>query len=504
MPQNNTCTGETKAGIPCQAWARNGRVRCRHHPHQSQIPIRNHVANSSNTNSEEEKVTFQSNDESRMYNATNGTQNNGSGSGNQFPGASITGDVNISSNSNTNCGNHTINNTTQIAHEATAVEQKLPETRQEFHFYVANFTSNNLRGFEFDYEELAKRAADIMESDNNNNNNNFALDRNLIHKVVKLGLFDFMVFCDNSSSMRRKQRVLEDTLKRLAKIANILTPTGISIRFLHSTRDENGNYDGLSSNDIEKKFKELRFKKGSQLGTAVDRKIIKPLAEKAERHKLKKPVIVIIITDSEPHGEDPDTLMNAIFTCKGSNTIKSLGRAAVVFVVTRIGNSASATRFLDRLANAEKTRGMVYCSTESLDQTKHADGRALSPPGDTTSKVNEYERESLAFSDKGLDIRILSGRMLILAQPSFSLGAKVTQLFDDTPPGIQDKYPWTAVTTCDNHIKPESKIVNSDSESSSAIAVAVNEARGLTASNIGLIQGESAPNPYAVRQPSRQ
>ncbi|KAI0536512.1 hypothetical protein GGR58DRAFT_528188 [Xylaria digitata] len=126
---------------------------------------------------------------------------------------------------------------------------------------------------------------------------------------------------------------------------------------------------------------------------------------------------------------------------------------------------------------------------------------------------------------KGLDTRILSGRVLILPQPSFSLGAKITQLFDNTPPDILDGYlqeserdnlrenisqlsylssPLSGFTSGmvtmaeGSHIKPENKIVSSGIESSSAIAAAVNEPAGFTASNIELIQGQSASTPYAA------
>lgn len=127
--------------------------------------------------------------------------------------------------------------------------------------------------------------------------------------------------------------------------------------------------------------------------------------------------------------------------------------------------------------------------------------------------------------EKGLDTRVLSGRVLILPQPSFSLGAKITQLFDNTPPAILDQYlskqdrdsllknvsklsylssPLSglanALTTLaeGSHIKPENKTVSDEGESSSAILAAVNEAAGLTASNIELVQGESASTPYAA------
>ncbi|KAI1819365.1 hypothetical protein F4861DRAFT_146670 [Xylaria intraflava] len=135
--------------------------------------------------------------------------------------------------------------------------------------------------------------------------------------------------------------------------------------------------------------------------------------------------------------------------------------------------------------------------------------------------------DALANEQKetGLDTRVLSGRVLILPQPSFSLGAKITQLFDNTPPDILDKYlskeerdnllknvsklsylssPLSGLANAlatlaeGSHIKPENKIVDEKGERSSAIGAAVNDPAGLTATNIELIQGQSASTPYAA------
>ncbi|KAI2780786.1 hypothetical protein F4815DRAFT_469100 [Daldinia loculata] len=127
--------------------------------------------------------------------------------------------------------------------------------------------------------------------------------------------------------------------------------------------------------------------------------------------------------------------------------------------------------------------------------------------------------------DNGPDTRVLSGRVLILPQPSFSLGAKIAQLFDNTPPDILDKYlskeerdnlrenvsklsylsmPLSGFTNGivtlaeGSHIKPENKTIDSGIESSSAITAAVNEKAGLSEEHIELIQGESASTPYVA------
>ncbi|KAJ8107184.1 hypothetical protein ONZ43_g6815 [Nemania bipapillata] len=136
-----------------------------------------------------------------------------------------------------------------------------------------------------------------------------------------------------------------------------------------------------------------------------------------------------------------------------------------------------------------------------------------------------WEALATELKDKGFDTRVLSGRVLILPQPSFSLGAKITQLFDNTPPDILDGYLTEAerdnlrenisqlsylssplsgftsgmVTMAEgSHIKPENKIVNNGVESISSIEDAEVPKAGFTASSIGLIQGQSASTPYAA------
>ncbi|KOS19871.1 hypothetical protein ESCO_005589 [Escovopsis weberi] len=127
--------------------------------------------------------------------------------------------------------------------------------------------------------------------------------------------------------------------------------------------------------------------------------------------------------------------------------------------------------------------------------------------------------------DKGSDLRILSGRVLILPQPSFSLSAKVTQLFDNTPEKILNQYisaddrkflrdninklsylssPLSGFTegiltqAQGSHIKPENVTVGPQGETSQAIEAAVVDAAGLTKERIEMIQGRSALTPYAT------
>lgn len=123
------------------------------------------------------------------------------------------------------------------------------------------------------------------------------------------------------------------------------------------------------------------------------------------------------------------------------------------------------------------------------------------------------------------DTRILSGRVLILPQPSFSLAAKVEQLFSDTPPEILDQYlkledrqallngisklsylssPLSGFTeglltlAQGTHIKPENKVVGPSGEQITAIKAARFDDAGLTKENIELITGNSGLTPFAA------
>ncbi|KAM0494938.1 hypothetical protein ACHAP8_008316 [Fusarium lateritium] len=123
------------------------------------------------------------------------------------------------------------------------------------------------------------------------------------------------------------------------------------------------------------------------------------------------------------------------------------------------------------------------------------------------------------------DIRILSGRVLILPQPSFALGAKIKQLFQNTPPSILNEYlpeekrnnllanigelsylssPLSGfasgiVTQAEgSHLKPENKVVGPEGELSYVLNAAAFDQAGLTQDNLKLINGNSALTPYAA------
>lgn len=161
----------------------------------------------------------------------------------------------------------------------------------------------------------------------------------------------------------------------------------------------------------------------------------------------------------------------------------------------------------------------------SLDEhTARLSANKLVRYGITVPSQKPLWEELPPVTSKARDARILSGRVLILPQPSFSLQAKVAQLFQDTPPAVLDPIlsPEERENLLDNigmlsylssplsgltnglltlsqgsHIKPENKTFGAEGESLAVIDAAVFDDAGLEKDRIGLIDGNSALTPYA-------
>ncbi|KID85680.1 transcription factor RfeF [Metarhizium guizhouense ARSEF 977] len=271
---------------------------------------------------------------------------------------------------NTNCGNeihHNYGDTTTY-NTTNILQAKPPESPAEYRTYINNFVTNNFPGFpdlDISIDSLVNAAVAKVKSISEE----YHLAPERAPGIVKLAVYDFVILCDDSFSMRKHKRKLKGTLIRLAKIASLLTPLGISVRFLNHTGENTNSLDGLLTiNEIEQQFSKVWFIGFSRLGTALNEKVVQPLIiRKAEAHTLRRPVITMVITDGQPSGEDSDTFKNCIRTCKHSPALQSYGPGAAVFLVTQIGNSNKANQFLRGLEDDETIKDFVCCSKEALD-----------------------------------------------------------------------------------------------------------------------------------------
>ena len=121
----------------------------------------------------------------------------------------------------------------------------------------------------------------------------------------------------------QRMDALKETIKQVAKIAIALKETsqhdgGISIRLLNN--DNDGHMNNICTvTDVEQALSGVYPGGGTALGTELKRKVLVPFIVNVlerQRKKLDRPLLVTIVTDGEPCGEERDTLKNTILWCK--------------------------------------------------------------------------------------------------------------------------------------------------------------------------------------------
>ena len=91
----------------------------------------------------------------------------------------------------------------------------------------------------------------------------------------------------------------------------------------------------------------MRFGGTTPLGTNLDRKVLGPLVVgPARSSQLRKPVLVITITDGEPTGESKDAVRSVITNAKRGLQNGPLGPGAVAFQFAQVGTPTHCALFV--------------------------------------------------------------------------------------------------------------------------------------------------------------
>ncbi|GAA5855444.1 hypothetical protein JCM9279_005479 [Rhodotorula babjevae] len=170
--------------------------------------------------------------------------------------------------------------------------------------------------------------------------------------LCKLSLFDVVLLIDDSGSMSFEEggSRIDDAklvISRVAEAASAFDDDGIQVRFLNSRIDGNGL---RSEADALALVGQIRFSGMTPLGTSFDQKIIQPLIlGPARAGQLKKPVLVIAVTDGQPGGEPRDTLARVLINASRSLQQTRYGADALSVTLAQIGNDPHARQFLSEL-----------------------------------------------------------------------------------------------------------------------------------------------------------
>jgi hypothetical protein len=194
------------------------------------------------------------------------------------------------------------------------------------------------------------------------------LPREIGSDVAKIGLYDVILYVDDSGSMAFEEngeriKDLELVLQRVSTAAGLLDDDGISVRFMNSLPPPQ-LLDHIKSNQqVDQLMREIKFKGLTPLGTELRSKIIEDVLRKARANQLTKPVLVITLTDGTPAGEARETVFDTIKYANHELSRSQYGPGAIAFQFAQLGNDEKAREFLAKLDADPQVGHLVDCTS---------------------------------------------------------------------------------------------------------------------------------------------
>ncbi|KAK9461157.1 uncharacterized protein V1516DRAFT_675153 [Lipomyces oligophaga] len=184
--------------------------------------------------------------------------------------------------------------------------------------------------------------------------------------LVRLALYDVVLYIDDSGSMAFEENGerIEDLkliLGRVAFASSLLDADGIQVRFMNSSTEGN---NVRSEQEAVSLIQRVKFSGLTPLGTGLRDKVIGPMVDGPVRSgSLRKPVLVITISDGQPAGESSKTVFGVIAQAKQTVSQTRFGAGAVAFQFAQVGNDLGARDFLAKLDQDPTVGKMVDCTS---------------------------------------------------------------------------------------------------------------------------------------------
>ncbi|KAL6248540.1 hypothetical protein RBB50_004795 [Rhinocladiella similis] len=207
--------------------------------------------------------------------------------------------------------------------------------------------------------------------------------------IVKLALYDVVLYIDDSGSMQFEEngeRIddLKLILSRVAYATSLFDEDGIQVRFMNSP---DGGNNIRSEQQVNEMVSRTRFSGLTPMGRELDNKILRPLVLQAARSgQLRKPVLVITITDGQPTGESSGDVARIIKNASDElSRNPRYGKGALAFQFAQVGNDLKAREFLSKL-DEEPTIGDIIDCTSNYEVEADEMSRA-NPPVNLTPEL---------------------------------------------------------------------------------------------------------------------
>lgn len=162
-------------------------------------------------------------------------------------------------------------------------------------------------------------------------------------------------------------------LTRVAYAASLFDEDGISVRFMNTRHDafqRGGQQPNLddhiqSEQAVEALVSGVSFKGLTPMGTELKNKIIDAIVlPQARAGTLRKPVLVITITDGQPAGEPQGAVFDTIrYASRELSRDPRYGQGAISFQFAQVGDDVKAREFLSRLDSDPEIGHLVDCTS---------------------------------------------------------------------------------------------------------------------------------------------
>ena len=154
---------------------------------------------------------------------------------------------------------------------------------------------------------------------------------------------------------------LKVILGKVAFAASLFDEDGVQVRFMNSPEQGNGIRNEQQVNDMVSRVK---FTGLTPMGRELENKILKPLVlGPAQSGQLRKPVLIITVTDGQPAGEDPNNVFQVIASVSKNLAETRYGKGAVSYQFSQVGNDLKARAFLGRLDEDPEVGPLVDCTS---------------------------------------------------------------------------------------------------------------------------------------------
>ncbi|KAK8189253.1 uncharacterized protein BKA78DRAFT_319049 [Phyllosticta capitalensis] len=217
------------------------------------------------------------------------------------------------------------------------------------------------------------------------------LPQEIGNDIVKLGLFDIMLYIDDSGSMQFEEggeriKDLKLILERVAYAATLFDDDGISVRFMNSLPPPQVTEHIKTPQQVDQLMSQIQFKGLTPMGSHLKERVIDEIVRNARSGQLRKPVLVITITDGQPAGEPQNAVFETIKNATAEvSRMPQYGPGAIKFQFAQVGNDEKAREFLSKLDEDPMVGHLVDCTSNYENES--AEMARANPPVDLTPEL---------------------------------------------------------------------------------------------------------------------